>query len=146
MIRRPPRSTRTDTLFPYTTLFRSRVAVDAKDPSLQAHACHTRLRELQVLHDRLRALLEDDSFKPPLQPREIAVLAPDIDPYVPYLDAVFGGHGRGDSGSGQEIGRAHVRTPVTNALLVCCLPLEQINTLLITDPVRGEIWQRNLHT
>src|SRR3546814_10908824 len=28
MIRRPPRSTRTDTLFPYTTLFRSRVAFD----------------------------------------------------------------------------------------------------------------------
>src|SRR3546814_7231281 len=26
MIRRPPRSTRTDTLFPYTTLFRSTVA------------------------------------------------------------------------------------------------------------------------
>src|SRR3546814_11140136 len=28
MIRRPPRSTRTDTLFPYTTLFRSGGAVD----------------------------------------------------------------------------------------------------------------------
>src|SRR3546814_8798115 len=28
MIRRPPRSTRTDTLFPYTTLFRSVAAVD----------------------------------------------------------------------------------------------------------------------
>src|SRR3546814_9374770 len=28
MIRRPPRSTRTDTLFPYTTLFRSLVAAD----------------------------------------------------------------------------------------------------------------------
>src|SRR3546814_5902240 len=27
MIRRPPRSTRTDTLFPYTTLFRAGVAV-----------------------------------------------------------------------------------------------------------------------
>src|SRR3546814_2168687 len=27
MIRRPPRSTRTDTLFPYTTLFRSRARV-----------------------------------------------------------------------------------------------------------------------
>src|SRR3546814_19979984 len=27
MIRRPPRSTRTDTLFPYTTLFRSRASV-----------------------------------------------------------------------------------------------------------------------
>src|SRR3546814_9154843 len=29
MIRRPPRSTRTDTLFPYTTLFRSRAALAA---------------------------------------------------------------------------------------------------------------------
>src|SRR3546814_4418653 len=32
MIRRPPRSTRTDTLFPYTTLFRSR----HRGPGLQA--------------------------------------------------------------------------------------------------------------
>src|SRR3546814_17866910 len=30
MIRRPPRSTRTDTLFPYTTLFRSKGGIDAK--------------------------------------------------------------------------------------------------------------------
>src|SRR3546814_6845155 len=29
MIRRPPRSTLTDTLFPYTTLFRSRQIIDA---------------------------------------------------------------------------------------------------------------------
>src|SRR3546814_2919282 len=29
MIRRPPRSTRTDTLFPYTTLFRSTASADA---------------------------------------------------------------------------------------------------------------------
>src|SRR3546814_15850129 len=31
MLRRPPRSTRTDTLFPYTTLFRSLAAVVAPD-------------------------------------------------------------------------------------------------------------------
>src|SRR3546814_8226371 len=31
MIRRPPRSTRTDTLFPYTTLFRSYRCRDAKE-------------------------------------------------------------------------------------------------------------------
>src|SRR3546814_19169309 len=31
MIRRPPRSTRTDTLFPYTTLFRSHVGSSAGD-------------------------------------------------------------------------------------------------------------------
>src|SRR3546814_19384518 len=30
MIRRPPRSTRTDTLFPYTTLFRSRINRDQR--------------------------------------------------------------------------------------------------------------------
>src|SRR3546814_9580341 len=30
MIRRPPRSTRTDTLFPYTTLFRSHAATRAE--------------------------------------------------------------------------------------------------------------------
>src|SRR3546814_5083294 len=32
MIRRPPRSTRTDTLFPYTTLFRSRALRRARRP------------------------------------------------------------------------------------------------------------------
>ena len=68
-------------------------ALRLDDPSLQLHACHTRLRELQVLHDQLRGLLEDPRFDPPLQPREIAVLSPDIDPYVPYLEAVFGGRG-----------------------------------------------------
>src|SRR3546814_20273552 len=36
MIRRPPRSTRTDTLFPYTTLFRS--AEKRKDPVARPHS------------------------------------------------------------------------------------------------------------
>src|SRR3546814_4726963 len=40
MIRRPPRSTRTDTLFPYTTLFRS---------------CRHRRHHLRICHDRRRA-------------------------------------------------------------------------------------------
>src|SRR3546814_14977806 len=35
MIRRPPRSTRTDTLFPYTTLFRS---TGRRNPALRAAA------------------------------------------------------------------------------------------------------------
>src|SRR3546814_8744374 len=35
MIRRPPRSTRTDTLFPYTTLFRSRDRGDDADRLLE---------------------------------------------------------------------------------------------------------------
>src|SRR3546814_6720944 len=37
MIRRPPRSTRTDTLFPYTTLFRSdRPEADVDDAAFEA--------------------------------------------------------------------------------------------------------------
>src|SRR3546814_10612594 len=37
MIRRPPRSTRTDTLFPYTTLFRSRRGQPRPEPLLPRH-------------------------------------------------------------------------------------------------------------
>src|SRR3546814_3410822 len=48
MIRRPPRSTRTDTLFPYTTLFRS-----AHQPEILAQAA-------AVLADRDRALAHHD--------------------------------------------------------------------------------------
>src|SRR3546814_13616273 len=42
MIRRPPRSTRTDTLFPYTTLFRSAVGqrVDACVDTVVDHPQH----------------------------------------------------------------------------------------------------------
>src|SRR3546814_13869966 len=38
MIRRPPRSTRTDTLFPYPTLFRSRLGPGALAPHLLLEA------------------------------------------------------------------------------------------------------------
>src|SRR3546814_11929075 len=38
MIRQPPRSTRTDTLFPYTTLFRSRLAGDGGEALYPQHA------------------------------------------------------------------------------------------------------------
>src|SRR3546814_6408188 len=46
MIRRPPNSTRTDTLFPYTTLFRSslpksRSATVRRCGQYQAHRCDT---------------------------------------------------------------------------------------------------------
>src|SRR3546814_12936617 len=36
MIRRPPRSTRTDTLFPYTTLFRSSLVIKKTIPAWQS--------------------------------------------------------------------------------------------------------------
>src|SRR3546814_19890928 len=59
MIRRPPRSTRTDTLFPYTTLFRSIVACTAKmkankppeGPVAAARKQIPELRDFVVSHD-----------------------------------------------------------------------------------------------
>ncbi|HVT32716.1 MAG TPA: exodeoxyribonuclease V subunit gamma [Rhodanobacteraceae bacterium] len=60
----------------------------ARDRTLEVHACHTRLREIEVLHDQLRALFEDDAA---LEARDVAVMTPDIDRYAPYIEAVFGG-------------------------------------------------------
>src|SRR3546814_6932536 len=40
MIRRPPRSTRTDPLFPYTTRFRSPASGQPRDPSPRPHLCN----------------------------------------------------------------------------------------------------------
>src|SRR3546814_16685813 len=42
MIRRPPRSTRTDTLFPYTTLFRSELVYEEHDDSFYMGIDRTR--------------------------------------------------------------------------------------------------------
>src|SRR3546814_2799859 len=42
MIRRPPRSTRTDTLFPYTTLFRSARRDDQRDRPRRPRRGHER--------------------------------------------------------------------------------------------------------
>src|SRR3546814_10105073 len=67
MIRRPPRATRTDTLFPYTTLFRSQNAVEVIEDGDQAlgtrdfataHAAHAdQRREAIVEREAIEAAL-----------------------------------------------------------------------------------------
>src|SRR3546814_14147310 len=80
MIRRPPRSTRTDTLFPYTTLFRSRLAWRAK---LQLHLMldlFNRAREkagaeaIDVFGDNLEDLL----LAAPAGPKAVLGLDPGL--------------------------------------------------------------------
>src|SRR3546814_20057166 len=51
MIRRPPRSTRTDTLFPYTTLFRS-VAGMQQEPNLSSWSGASAVLECRARHQR----------------------------------------------------------------------------------------------
>ncbi|MFO1507854.1 MAG: exodeoxyribonuclease V subunit gamma [Lysobacterales bacterium] len=66
------------------------------DDSIRFHACHTELREVQTLHDTLLGLLDNPRFEPPLQPRDIAVMMPDVAAYRPAIEAVFGGLRHGD--------------------------------------------------
>src|SRR3546814_12819484 len=72
MIRRPPRSTRTDTLFPYTTLFRSPAS------------CRPFRRSALSHHDR-RAAKSAASLHPP--PPGTAPLAPQLPKMLPCATA-----------------------------------------------------------
>ncbi|EQV89170.1 exodeoxyribonuclease V gamma chain [Escherichia coli KOEGE 71 (186a)] len=61
--------------------------LDLQDNSVTFHVCHSPQREVEVLHDRLLAMLEED---PTLTPRDIIVMVADIDSYSPFIQAVFG--------------------------------------------------------
>src|SRR3546814_3734311 len=69
MIRRPPRSTRTDTLFPYTTLFRSREAWRENEhvvaaPAIGAVEFLGGLHELAEVGEFGRGLVDHRGFGP----------------------------------------------------------------------------------
>src|SRR3546814_19753212 len=82
MIRRPPRSTRTDTLFPYTTLFRSQLqSLPEQLKTLRdrritiPHMRQCRLRRRKVVDECRRTATElrpDDMRHPQVKP-EIAI-------------------------------------------------------------------------
>ncbi|MBV4412672.1 exodeoxyribonuclease V subunit gamma [Enterobacteriaceae bacterium YMB-R22] len=61
--------------------------LDPGDRSISIHICHSPQREVEVLHDQLLAMLEND---PTLTPRDIIVMVADIDSYSPFIQAVFG--------------------------------------------------------
>ena len=59
----------------------------AGDTSLEFHACPGRLRQLQIVRDRLLQLLAADDS---LQPRDILVMTPQVEAFAPLVGAVFG--------------------------------------------------------
>ncbi len=65
---------------------RPAVQVGAADDSLQIHACHGEVRQLEVLRDALGHLFADD---PTLQPHDVLVLCPDLERFAPLVQAVF---------------------------------------------------------
>lgn len=58
----------------------------ASDGSLQIHACHGRVRQVEVLRDALLHLLEDD---PTLTLDDISVQCPDLVSFAPIIPAIF---------------------------------------------------------
>ena len=57
------------------------------DASLEFHACPGRLRQLQIVRDRLLQLLAADDS---LEPRDILVMTPQVEAFAPLVGAVFG--------------------------------------------------------
>ena len=57
------------------------------DSSLEFHACPGRLRQVQILRDRLLQLLAADAS---LTPRDILVMTPQVEAFAPLVAAVFG--------------------------------------------------------
>ena len=56
--------------------------------SISVHSCHSPLREVEVLHDQLLSMFEQD---PQLTPRDVVVMLPDVDQYSPWIQTVFAG-------------------------------------------------------
>ncbi|MFH1076897.1 MAG: exodeoxyribonuclease V subunit gamma, partial [Pseudomonadota bacterium] len=63
------------------------------DRSIQIHSCHSPMREMEVLYDQILSMFEDD---PQLLPKDILVMAPDIEIYAPCIQAVFDAQGDDD--------------------------------------------------
>jgi len=57
------------------------------DDSLTIHACHSPLREMEVLREQLLTSFQRDSS---LRPEDVIVMMPDVETYGPYVHAVFG--------------------------------------------------------
>src|SRR3546814_2462366 len=140
MLRPPPISTRTDTLFPYTTLFRSLEGRSAGRTRRRPRNRAAAQRQLEVaqLHPPARTadpLLCGDRLPAPVGRRcrlhALDRLGLCRAAYRPQPVA-----GEGEPRPGElrhllalhavQIGRAHDGTPVTNEKIVCSLLLEKI--------------------
>lgn len=55
--------------------------------TLTLHSCHSAMREVEVLHDYLLDLFNQD---PNLTPKDVVVMVADINQYTPYIQAIFG--------------------------------------------------------
>jgi len=62
------------------------ITISKNDFSIQVNSCHSPMREIEILHDHLLAMFEED---PELLPKDIIVMTPDIEKYAPFVHVVF---------------------------------------------------------
>ncbi|MCA9711326.1 MAG: exodeoxyribonuclease V subunit gamma, partial [Myxococcales bacterium] len=62
--------------------------VEPHDRSITFHACHSPMREVEVLHDQLLDLLAGPNAIG-IQPHQVVVLMADVEVYAPLVEAVF---------------------------------------------------------
>src|SRR3546814_20278979 len=100
MIRRPPRSTRTDTLFPYTTLFRSARSADSPHPRGAGHHLDAGWRHPLASPDSA-----DWERLAPERHHSGAVLFPGLDGVADWL--ATSGSGFGESADHRSLEKQH---------------------------------------
>jgi exodeoxyribonuclease V gamma subunit len=59
------------------------------DNSIEIHVCHNKLREVEVLHQRLLNYVSGEQKEKDPWQQSILIMAPDIEPYRPYIESVF---------------------------------------------------------
>jgi exodeoxyribonuclease V gamma subunit len=64
-----------------------KIALSHDDNSIVVQVCHSKVRELEVLHDKLLQLFEQH---PHWHPGDIIIMMPDVAQYAPFIDGVFG--------------------------------------------------------
>jgi exodeoxyribonuclease V gamma subunit len=63
--------------------------IDENDTSITFHSCHSPMREVEILHDQLLSVFDTAHTDSPIEPRDILVMAPEIEEYAPLIRAVF---------------------------------------------------------
>ncbi len=103
------------------------------DHSITFNACHTAMREVEVLHDQILNALDNDST---LAPADIVVMMPDIEKYAPYIEAIFSSPVTSHFGSAQQ------RLPFSIAdrnPLNASKRIEALNKVLLLSDTRFDV-------
>jgi exodeoxyribonuclease V gamma subunit len=107
-----------------------RAALDAEDESVVVHACHGRVRQVEVLRDAiLHALAADET----LEPRDVIVMCPEVEAFAPLIQATFdpGEPSLDDVATPHDIGAIDLRVRLADRSLAQTNPVLGVVSALL---------------